>query len=551
MSLVAYDASSDSEDESTSQQTPNLKEMVGTLVAAPQVHESDIIGIKSKHQIAGPIDLHRCKELTFNPKYEMLYAPEYGPSNPNRPTEMKNKNFLTGHLEKTNLNDAVFDQERKNKYLKEASERIRDETLVGKIVTPIASKSGEKAATKRKRLRNDDPSDISGYTGPWAVFEDEVRTAKPSEEEQEEMDAFLAKKKQTTQKNEKGEFEEKANLHIKDPYDYQGRSFLHPPHDLDGVNLKPDYVPDRCFLPKKLIHTYTGHTKAVTKITWLPRSAHLFLSASMDGKVKLWEAYKQRRCIMTFIGHKSAVRDICFNRSGDKFLSAGYDKIIKLWDTETGQCIRRFSTRSVGYCVKFNPDEERSHTFLSGMQNKKILSWDSRTGGICQEYDRHLGAINTITFVDNNRRFVSTSDDKSIRVWEWDIPVDIKYIADPGLHAVPATTLSPNGKWMACQMMDNKIQALACMNRFKLTSKKVFTGHMVAGYACSPDFSPDMNYLTSGDADGKVFIWDWKTCKLLSTFQAHENVCIGTLWHPHETSKLLSAGWDNNIKLWD
>ena len=36
-----------------------------------------------------------------------------------------------------------------------------------------------------------------------------------------------------------------------------------------------------------------------------------------------------------------------------------------------------------------------------------------------QEYDRHLGAVNTITFVDENRRIVSTSDDKSLRVWEW------------------------------------------------------------------------------------------------------------------------------------
>ncbi|OTF74760.1 hypothetical protein BLA29_007127 [Euroglyphus maynei] len=85
--------------------------------------------------------------------------------------------------------------------------------------------------------------------------------------------------------------------------------------------------------------------------------------------------------------------------------------------------------------------------------------------------------------------------------------------------------------------MDNKIQAFACMNRFKLNQKKIFTGHMVAGYACSPDFSPDMSYLVSGDADGKLFFWDWKTTKLLTSFQAHENVCISTLWQPHETSK--------------
>ncbi len=47
------------------------------------------------------------------------------------------------------------------------------------------------------------------------------------------------------------------------------------------------------------------------------------------------------------------------------------------------------------------------------------LQWDTRSGEIVQEYDRHLGAVNTITFVDENRRFVTTSDDKSLRVWEW------------------------------------------------------------------------------------------------------------------------------------
>jgi pre-mRNA-processing factor 17 len=31
----------------------------------------------------------------------------------------------------------------------------------------------------------------------------------------------------------------------------------------------------------------------------------------------------------------------------------------------------------------------------------------------------HLGAVNAIEFVDQNRRFVSTSDDKSMRIWEW------------------------------------------------------------------------------------------------------------------------------------
>jgi pre-mRNA-processing factor 17 len=76
-----------------------------------------------------------------------------------------------------------------------------------------------------------------------------------------------------------------------------------------------------------------------------------------------------------------------------------------------------------------------------------------------------------------------------------DIPVDMKYIADPTMHSMPAVTPSPNQKWLACQSMDNKIVIFSALNRFKMNRKKTFSGHMVAGYACGLDFSPDMRYV--------------------------------------------------------
>jgi len=40
--------------------------------------------------------------------------------------------------------------------------------------------------------------------------------------------------------------------------------------------------------------------------------------------------------------------------------------------------------------------------------------------------------------------------------------------------------------------MNNQIIIFNVLNRFKYMRKKVFKGHMVAGYACNIDFSPDM-----------------------------------------------------------
>jgi len=143
---------------------------------------------------------------------------------------------------------------------------------------------------------------------------------------------------------------------------------------------------------------------------------------------------------MTYVGHYAAVRDICFNYDGTKFISASYDKDIRyvvdyfglfgelltrwprrLWDTETGKCLGTFSTKRVPYVCKFHPSDD--NVFLVGQSDKKIVQWNIKDNKTEQEYDRHLGAVNTITFIDEARRVVSTSDDKSIRVWEFGIPV--------------------------------------------------------------------------------------------------------------------------------
>lgn len=46
--------------------------------------------------------------------------------------------------------------------------------------------------------------------------------------------------------------------------------------------------------------------------------------------------------------------------------------------------------------------------------------------------------------------------------------------------------------------MDNQILIFGAQNRFRLNKKKIFKGHMVAGYACQVDFSPDMRSVSGG-----------------------------------------------------
>ncbi|EDO38815.1 predicted protein [Nematostella vectensis] len=570
--LAAYGEDSDSdsnevqEEEITADHTAHLNPQasIESLKSRAQINMAPVVTHKGDIEVSRKIDSNT-KEVAFNPKYEELFAPQVGPDNPFKTKQQQAaKNALAGYVEKAHMSDFAFEVQRRTftsyGYALDPSvsgEAVAESSVIGDVTKADELKGNTvfesvktRPGDKRKREGRGDPGDIEGYQGPWAPFVDESKSAKPSEEEASKLEEFENTKQKRTKKDEEKSAEEKTTLHVKDAVDYQGRSYLHIPKDLD-VKLDTNEPPERCYLPKKHIHTWTGHTKGVSCVRFFPVSGHLLLSCSMDCKVKLWEVYNKRRCLRTFSGHSKAVRDVSFNNDGTQFLSAGYDRYVKLWDTETGECLGRYTNKKIPYCVKFNPDEDKQHLFVCGTSDKKILTWDIRANEIVQEYDRHLGAVNTITFVDQNRRFVTTSDDKSLRVWEWDIPVDFKYIAEPSMHSMPAVALHPNEKWLACQSMDNQILIFNVLNRFRQNRKKIFKGHMVSRAFEGVDWAKKPVYVISGDADGKLNIWDWKSTKLYSKFKAHDGVCIGCAWHPHETSKVVTCGWDGLIKYWD
>jgi pre-mRNA-processing factor 17 len=94
-----------------------------------------------------------------------------------------------------------------------------------------------------------------------------------------------------------------------------------------------------------------------------------------------------------------------------------------------------------------------------------------------------LGAVNTVTFIDENRRFVSSSDDKSLRVWEFGIPVQIKYVADPSMHSMPAVTPNPAGTAIICQSLDNQVSNVA--QHTKMPKTTIEQGIAVCGASVS------------------------------------------------------------------
>jgi pre-mRNA-processing factor 17 len=123
------------------------------------------------------------------------------------------------------------------------------------------------------------------------------------------------------------------------------------------------------------------------------------------------------------------------------------------------------------------------------------------------------------------------------------------------MAAIPAVAVHPGGESFVGQSMDNQLVTYwATAERgVSQNRKKTFRGHVVAGFACQPAFSPNGAILSSGDGEGGLWLWDWKSTKLLKKIpRAHEGgPCIAVAWHPLQPSLVATAGWDNLIKLWD
>eukprot|EP01134_Creolimax_fragrantissima_P000479 CFRG0479T1 len=564
--LVGYagSSSSEGEDDSAPVRVSNSIPVasITTLKKKIKLNTAPFVPVKAGSRAVIPIDPH-AKNIGYNPTYEEMYGPTEGPSNPFKTSqEAAEKNIISGYVEETGMSDFAFEEQRRTFH---SYGYALDPSLGGNVVGDrvragkqgysstfegIAKKQGEKNE-KRKRESKGTAADLDGYMGPWAKWKDEKTTAKPSDEQMEILKSWKVKDITESDGGAKKD-EEISVLNIKDDQDYQGRTFMDIPRAVpSGVKLDSDEGPEKCFVPTKCLHTWTAHDKGVSAIRLFPRSGHLILTAGMDCKVKLWEYYGKRRLIRTYVGHSKAVRDIDFNNDGSRFLTASYDRMVKMWDTFTGECLGRYSNGKIPYCVKFNPHPSKQHMIVAGTSDKKIVQWDTTTGEIVQEYDRHLGAVNTITFIDGGMRMVSTSDDKSIKLWEWEIPVDYKHIAEPGMHSVPAVAMHPQGKWMAFQSLDNTILIYGVGERFRINSKKQFKGHLIAGYAVVPAFSADGRYIISGDSEGKLIIWDWKSSKIYKRLECHTKVTIGCLWHPHEPSQVLTCSWDGTVSLWD
>ncbi len=71
------------------------------------------------------------------------------------------------------------------------------------------------------------------------------------------------------------------------------------------------------------------------------------------------------------------------------------------------------------------------------------------------------------------------------------------------MYPITRTALHPSHKYLACQSSDNQVLVYGA-DKFRQNRKKSYRGHNNAGTAIDLAFSPDGQFLASGDSAGFV-----------------------------------------------
>lgn len=300
------------------------------------------------------------------------------------------------------------------------------------------------------------------------------------------------------------------------------------------------------YVPKKVASSFKAHKSTVTSLQFFPNMGHLILSSGSDGIIKLWSTTKQK-LIRDYVAHAKAVKYVSFSEDGHYFISCSYDKTIKIWETETGNMRYKHKVKSNPNMCTFVPGKE--HEFMAALDNCTVVHVNWHTGELVQLYEHHERPVLWIEFINNGTQFVTSSDDRTLKIWDLQINMPIKYIADPRQHAMPVVKAHPTFPFFVGQSMDNQVLVYSARqkDKFKKNNNKSFKGHNTAGYSIRLGFTPDGKTLMSGDSTGYCYFWDWKTCKLVKKIKVANNVLTNIDVHPLETSMVVLAGYDGDI----
>lgn len=216
----------------------------------------------------------------------------------------------------------------------------------------------------------------------------------------------------------------------------------------------------RAFLPQsgKLFYAINdAHNHGVTALS--PTSdCQRIVSGGMEGEVRIWKIGRQTQIMEASLKeHRGRVSDIRICANDGQAVSSSYDGSCIIWDIKSHTRILCLFESTMFKQVVYHPDESQ---LLTCGSDRKITYWDCFDGQAIRMLDgSQTGELNALSIFAQGEHFVSSGEDKVIRLWDYD--EGISYYQG--------------------------------------------IGH--SGIVSKIAISPDQRYIVTGGGEGAIFIW--------------------------------------------
>lgn len=316
------------------------------------------------------------------------------------------------------------------------------------------------------------------------------------------------------------------------PIDYQSLTEA-------GTASVRQMVPSRGFI---------GHSGSVRDLDFAPDGQTL-LSASQDNTVKLWRV-DSGELMTTLRGHGGWVRSARFIHGGHGVASASHDRTVREWSLAGREEFQVFAGQVLDghtdgiLSASFSPD--RTH-IVTASRDHTARIWDASTGGeVMRLSEGHAYLASSAILFDEGRRLMTAAVDNSARIWDVASGAELLRLEKTGRAA--AVAVSPDQETIVTGGAGGIIQVWNARTGERTRVVSAERGHTQEVTALA--FADEGRSLLSGDARGRLCVWDFGSGQLKHRFDSHTRKINQIVVFP-DGKTAATASSDNTVGQWD
>ena len=211
---------------------------------------------------------------------------------------------------------------------------------------------------------------------------------------------------------------------------------------------------------------------------------------------------------------------------------------------ETHKPVAEFKHDDVIRSIAFSP-VDASLFASAGGDTVKLWNQNAPDTPEILRLERYTDDVGSIAFSPNGERLAAAGDG-GIALWS----VPEKRFIDTFDYDTAAVAFSPDGQRIAGAAWDLNLWDISDSSDFKRIN--LFTHRTHDAFVQAIAFSPEGKWLVSGDAQGKIKVWDVQNERVAIPPLKGGNSRVRSIkFSPDETSQIFaSAGPDGDVKLW-